>query len=83
MGAPDSGGFGRKQMNGEARLRVRGTAFSARSLPEEGQLPPEGLASTMTGKKSFAVEEASQRTGFLMSEGFPCGSRRIQQRMSQ
>ena len=83
MGAPDSGGFGRKQMNGGARLRARGTAFSARSLLEEGQLPPEGLASTMTGKKSFPVEEASQRTGFLMSEGFPCGSRRIQQRMSQ
>ncbi len=42
MGAPDSGGFGRKQMNGAALRQARGTAFSANSLPAEESLPPKG-----------------------------------------
>ena len=83
MGAPDSGGFGRKQMESAVIFQARGTAFSARSLPAEGPLPPEGLPSPATGKKPFPVKEASQRTGFWMSEGFPYGSGRVQQRMSQ
>ena len=83
MGTPDSGGFGRNQMNGAALLQARGTAFSARTLPAEGKLPPGSPPLPMTGKNPFPVEEASQRSGFLMSEGLPPGSRRIQQRMSQ
>ena len=75
MGAPDSGGFGRKQMKARRIPQAHGTAFSARSHPAEGPLPPDGPLSPQTGKKPFPVKEAVRRTGFRMSEGFPPGSK--------